>query len=193
MKTILIVLMCCALFACESRKGKHVDHLTAIDEAKVKEQIAILSEGSKADDADAEFRYNEARDGLIKMGTGVEPFILFEMKNGRDWSVRLGCIEVLDGIGTKKCVEPLIECLLDEHPLVAQKAMYSLRVFCGHRIVPDTDMPGAPVPPIPQRAENESFEKDYTIWVAWHEQNRKAFYRAWVEWWKANKGEVTVE
>ena len=197
MRTFTLLSLCLfALFilgGCQGMRGKHVDHLTNIDDDEVKEQIALLSNGQHTQDPDAEARYTLACEKLIKMGAGVEPHIIFELKNSKDWAVRLGCIEVADAVGTIRCVEPFIELLNDPHPLVAQKAMYSLRVFCGHRIVPDADSPGAPVPPIPRRGPNEPIEKDYQLWSKWHEKNHKVLHRSWTEWWKAHKAEVKVE
>lgn len=192
----LLLIICCLLLmsaASQCSRDRDPHPMDSIDDDAVKEDIAALSNGSRRDDPDAEHLYNKARDNLIKYGSTIEPHILFELEHGKDWAVRYGCIEVLDGVGTRKCIEPLIACLEDEHPLVAQKAMYSLRVFCGHKIVPKTDSPSAPVPPIPQRKPDESMQQDYSNWVSWYKEYGKALHQAWMNWYQANKADITVE
>ncbi len=192
MNKILVLFMMLSLNSCNYFADRDPHPMNPIDEEAVKEDIAALANGSQMDDPDSEHRYNTARDDLIKLGSSIESHIIFELKNGRDWAVRLGCIEVLTGIGTKKCLEPIIAALKDQHPMVAQKAMYSLRVFCEHRIVPVKDMPNSAVPPIPKRKENDPIDQDYKIWVKWYTENGKALHKAWETWYHANKGEIQV-
>ena len=187
----IAVLVLCA--GCKQSRIEPVDHMKQVDDEEVKQHIAELAMRKNGDDPDSEFRYNEASRALIAMGSAVEPHIIFELKNSDDWGIKLGAIEIAVAVGSKKSVEPLINCISDKNPLVAQAAMYAVRVFCGHRIVPDVDRPGAPVPPIPRRKETDPMEKDYELWVEWHKDNHKRLHRAWTEWWKAHKAEVNVE
>lgn len=190
---VIILSLLFLLVACKQSRIEPVDHMKQVDEDEVKAHIAELAMRKNGDDPDSEFRYNEACRALIALGSAVEPHIIFELKNSDDWGIKLGAIEVAVAVGSKKSVEPLIDCLSDANPLVAQAAMYAIRVFCEHRIVPDVDSPGAPVPPIPRRKEQDPMEKDYELWVEWHKDNHKRLHRAWSEWWNAHKAEVKVE
>ncbi|MFW5829842.1 MAG: HEAT repeat domain-containing protein [Planctomycetota bacterium] len=191
------------LVACGEREQKGLyqvdDSDTSLDEERILELIEQLAQARDSQDAAASKAFDEAVHELTLMGSTIEPYLIEALIGEEDWSVRYGTIHVLDSVGSKNAVKPLIRSLDDEHPLVAQKAMYSLRVFTDHRIVPEQagsseDPLRDRVPPIPDRAPDDlRRDADYQIWVEWHRQHGDALRTAWEDWWEENSTLVRVE
>jgi hypothetical protein len=197
------ILMTCLVLGCAActsgRDGKGLydveDEQISIDEQAVADAIAQLAQGRDPEDAEASMAFDEAVQKLTLMGSTIEPYLIEALVGNDDWAVRNGVIHVLDSIGSKNCVTALIGALADEHPLVVQKAMFTLRVFCQHQEVPETgpvNLKG--LAPIPARAADDLREDaDYQIWLAWQRQYGAALHAAWQAWWDENLHLVRVE
>jgi hypothetical protein len=166
------------------------------NERDIHATIAQLSNGKNPDDPNASTAYDAAKTKLIKMGQAIENDLIDSLRRDRDWGVRLGCIEVLQAVGGKSCVEHLIATLLDDVPLVAFQAEKTIEVMTNHKVIPaaGTETGANGVPAIPARAANDlAMDAELRIWTAWYGQNKQALHDAWFQWWKNNKAATKIE
>jgi hypothetical protein len=166
------------------------------NEKDIHATIAQLAKGKDPDDPAASAAYDEAKDKLIKMGQTIENDLIDSLRRDHDWGVRLGCIEVLQAVGGKACVEHLIATLLDDVPLVAFQAEKTIEVMTNHKVIPPPggDIGANGLPPIPARAPNDlAMDAELRIWTAWYGQNKQVLHDTWFEWWKNNKAATKME
>lgn len=167
----------------------------ADDRPAVLADIAALAHGKQVADPDHAAPYHKAVDALIGRGARIEPTLIEALGGNDDWGVRLGVIEVLKAVGTRRSVEPLMGALEDPQPLVALNADRLLREMLSHNVIP---APGEPprdgLSPVPQRAANDlALDADEKLWAVWHREHRVALHRAWRTWWDAHKATVKVD
>ena len=165
-------------------------------ERQIKADIALLAQGKDPDDPTASAAYDDAKDRLIKRGSVIENDLIDALRSNRDWGVRLGCIEVLQAVGGKACVEHLIATLLDDVPLVAFQAEKTIEVMTNHKVIPPPggDVGANGLPPVPVRAANDlAMDAELRIWSAWYGQNKQALHDTWFEWWKINKAATKID
>jgi len=188
------------LVACGERKPKGLydvdDQGLSVDQQAILDRIDQLTAGKDRQDAEASKQFDAAIHELTLQGVSVETYLIEALVGHNDWAVRYGVIHVLDSIGTKACVPALITALSDEHALVSQKAMFTLRVLCQHREVPEVGAAIAEgaLPPVPPRQTDDlRGDADLLIWEEWHELYRQQLRDAWQSWWDANRHKVTIE
>lgn len=166
------------------------------EQAEVEARIADLAAAADLDDPDAEARYNDAVHELTLRGSSIEPLLVEALAGSQDWAIRYGVIHVLDGVGTRSCIEPLIAVLDDPHYLVAYKAVHTLRVLCEHREIPadagTADPDGLPPVPPPDR-DDLDIDAALKPWITWHDRHGPALRDAWSEWWAVAGGDRTIE
>ncbi len=179
----------------ERRREGITDHER--DKAEVDRLIAELQHGKDAADVAAMARYDKAKDALIQRGARIETVIIDTLRSHRDWSVRLGCVEVLQGIGTKASVEHLIAVTDDPNHLVARKANDGLQAMTKRTMVTWSGASGtsaAALPPVTSPAKDDlDPDRFYTAWSAWHLRHGKQLRQAWTDWWTANRATFKVD
>jgi hypothetical protein len=166
------------------------------DTREVHALIGALANGKDPDDPKASAAYDEAKAKLVRQGGAIENDLIDALRSNHDWGVRLGCIEVLQAVGGKACVDHLIATVLDDVPLVAFQAEKTLEVMTDHQVIPPAGAPTSldGVPPIPARAPNDlAMDAELRIWSAWQQQYKQPLHDAWTAWWKENKGKTKVE
>lgn len=156
--------------------------------------IAALSHSKKISDPEHAAPYHKAVDALISRGARIEPTLIETLGGNDDWGVRLGVVEVLKAVGTRRCIEPLMGALEDPQPLVALNADRLLREMLAHNVIPAVgEAPRDGLPPVPQRPTNDlALDADEKLWAAWHREHRVALHRAWRTWWDANKATAKI-
>ncbi|MDA3962988.1 MAG: HEAT repeat domain-containing protein [Planctomycetota bacterium] len=196
-----IALVMCVLAGCTSVFDRESDGLfeeggplSEEEQAEVKEQIANLSAAASPEDPDAEAVFNDAVQNLTLRGSSIEPLLIEALAGSEDWAIRYGVINVLDGVGTRSSVEPLIAVLDDNHYLVALKAMYLLRVICDHQEIPNEGVSANGLPAVPP-ANPDDLDVDAWMksWIRWHDKHGTALRETWAEWWRVHSGRVIIE
>lgn len=173
-------------------RGFHA-HVEA-DRKAIKAAIAELHHWRSIDDPESAAAYDEAKAELTAQGVAAEPELIEAIYESDEWGVRYGCIEVLDSVGTRNCVDVLIHCLQDPHPEVALKAVYSLRGMLGHREIPASGRSANGLEPVPERgADDLDPEADMRIWTAWYESHGADLHRAWKNWWETNRRTAEID
>jgi hypothetical protein len=167
----------------------------ADDRPAVLADIAALGNAKDLKDAGKTAAYHQAVDALIARGSRVEPTLIEALGGNDDWGVRLGVVEVLKGVGTRRSIEPLMGALEDPQPLVALNADYLLRALTKHTVIPAAgEPPRDGLPPVPQRPAGElELDADEKLWAAWHREHHTTLHRVWRAWWDANKAMVVVD
>jgi HEAT repeat protein len=167
----------------------------ADDRQAVLTDIAALSNGKNLLEADKAQRYHTAVDALIARGSRIEPTLIEALGGNDDWAVRLGVVDVLKGVATRRSIEPLMGALEDPQPLVALNADHLLRALTKTSVIPAQGQPAVNgLPPVPVRPANDlALDADEKIWAAWHQQHRVALHQAWRTWWQANQAQVVIE
>lgn len=157
--------------------------------------IAALAHGKRIADPDHAAPYHKAVDALIGRGARIEPTLIEALGGNDDWGVRLGVVEVLKAVGTRRSVEPLMGALEDPQPLVALNADRLLREMLAHNVIPAPgEAPRDGLPPVPTRPANDlALDADEKLWAAWHREHRVALHKAWRTWWDANKATVKID
>jgi len=199
----VVVCVLCILGACNDNldrdKGlfgqdEQTDGERDEEDAAIDADIEALADWKQIDDPDAAVAYDDARRRLEMRGTAVQPQLIAALATSDDWGIRYGAIEVLDSIGTRDCIDVLIDTLDDQRPAVAYKAMMSLRVICDHREIPtegvaENGLSAVPEPP----ADSLERHVRHRLWKAWHQEHAVALERAWKRWWEANRRELVIE
>lgn len=197
----VLCLLCsaCILDPVHEREGLYEDTgaLTEDEIEQVEEDIQALDNAARMDrDPDAEADFWNAVQSLTNHGAVAEPYLLEALAGDPKWAVRYGTIHVLDSVGTRDCVEPLIRVLDDEHYLVSFKAVHTLRVLTDHRIIPESADNASPngLPPVPA-ADPDDYQADAAIqpWIRWHLKHGMQLRDQWLEWWSANGSKVGIE
>ncbi|MFM2091480.1 MAG: hypothetical protein RLZZ127_1969 [Planctomycetota bacterium] len=195
--TAAAILGALLLAGCEEERKDPFDRKGALENAKDVEQVdkdlADLAKGRDPDDPAASLAADRARDALIARGTKVETKIIDTLRASPDWAVRLGCIEVLQAIGTRASIEHLIAVLDDPEALVAFHANVTLEQMLGVQQLPGGGKPGlAALPKIPAP---DALDRDAErrAWTEWHLRNGKELQRAWADWWNANKATAKID
>ena len=157
--------------------------------------IAALSNSKDLANPDKASAYYKAVEALIGRGSRIEPTLIEALGGNDDWGVRLGTVEVLKAVGTRRSIEPLMGALEDPQPLVALNADYLLRALTKHMVIPAA---GEPVrdglPAVPTRPANElRLDADEKLWAAWYGEHRVTLHQNWRTWWDANKATVVVD
>jgi hypothetical protein len=157
--------------------------------------IASLAKGKDRKNPDNEHAYNLALDALIARGSRIEPNLIESLGGSDDWAVRLGVVNVLKAVGTRRCVEPLMGALEDAQPLVALSANNLLSALTKHTVIPMAgESPRDGLVAVPQRPETDlALDAEEKIWSTWHGQYHVALHAAWRTWWEANKDKVEVK
>ena len=167
------------------------------DRDKIRKLVDKLSAAkTMLEDPDAEAQYEEAKEELIIIGSGIQGVLFEELASSEDWGVRFGIVNVLSAIGTQRMVEPLISVLDDPEPQVAWMAMQTLQVVCNHYPIPEDEEAfkangGKGLPPIPF-AEDDG-ESQERVWREWHAINSYLHKESWEKWWDDNKLRVRIE
>lgn len=166
-----------------------------LKEEEVLAAIQRLDAGRNPDDAEQSKVFDEAVIELTMMGSAVEAYLIEALVGNDDWAVRYGVIHVIDAVGGKESVDALIGALADEHPLVALKAMYSLRGLTGHRVVPVAgEPPLEDLPAVPERAPDDLRpDAELEIWSEWHYQHAQQLHQHWQRWWEAHRLATKIE
>lgn len=162
----------------------------------VRRDIAALARGKDPAKGADMAAYDAAVARLIARGSGVEGEVIDQLRRSEDWAVRLGLVEVLQGIGTRLCVPHLIAVLDDPQPLVALRATTTLRELCQHREIPAAGEPAGAngLPPVPDRAvEDLAMDAELRLWSAWFQEYGHRHRLAWERWWEANRDTVVVK
>lgn len=167
----------------------------ADDRPAILADIAALANAKDLRDAGKAANYHNAVDRLIARGSRIEPMLIEALGGNDDWGVRLGVVDVLKGVGTKRSIEPLMGALEDPQALVALNADYLLRGLTKHSVIPAAgEAPRDGLPPVPQRpATDLALDADEKLWVAWHREHRVVLHQTWRTWWQANKATVVVD
>jgi len=164
---------------------------------EIEEDIQKLGNASDMErDPDAEAEFWDAVQRLTAHGAVVEPYLLEALAADEDWAVRYGAIHVIDSVGTKDAVEPLIRSLDDEHYLVSFKAVHTLRVFTDHREIPESaeDAVDGGLPPVGEVDPDDlDVEAGLKPWIRWHLQHATALRDAWLKWWGEHGHHVAVD
>jgi hypothetical protein len=168
---------------------------TAGDHEAMLADIASLAKGKDRKNPDNDHAYNLAIDALIARGSRIESNLIEALGGSDDWAVRLGVVNVLKAVGTRRCVEPLMGALEDAQPLVAFSANNLLSAMTKHTVIPTAgEAPRDGLVAVPQRSETDlALDAEEKIWSTWHGQHRVALHTAWRTWWEANKDKVEVK
>jgi outer membrane murein-binding lipoprotein Lpp len=190
---VAIVFACAVLSGCNEDQPFRIIDQATFEEDEIKDEIAKLAAIKEAGtDPEADADYEEAKAVLIQRGAGIQSILFEELAANEDWGVRLGIVHVLDSVGTKRMVEPLIERLTDPHHRVAFKAMYSLRGVTGHQVVPEFgEVDG--IPAIPQPAQGFDPKAQMQLFSEWHAMNGNRLQDKWSAWWAINANRVDIE
>lgn len=173
---------------------KDLAELTKVRMAEVLKQANGGLETDKSADISAE--YQSALQRLIKRGSAIESPLIETLLSHDDWGVRLGVVEVMQAVGTKRSVGPLIQVLDDLQPLVALQAEHALQDMTKHREIPEAGqaIKANGLPPVPLRDPKEpDLDSEQRIWAAWHAQYKIALRKSWSDWWEKNKSSVKVD
>jgi hypothetical protein len=167
----------------------------ADDRPAILADIARLAHAKKLSDPDHAAPYHQAVDALIARGARIEPMLVEALGGNDDWGVRLGVVEVLKAVGTRRSIEPLMGALEDPQPLVALNADYLLREMLKHSVIPAAGEAARDgLPPVPQRPAGElALDADEKLWAAWHQEHRATLHRVWRTWWDANRATVKID
>jgi HEAT repeat protein len=196
---LIAVAVLAALFAagCGEERKDPFDRKGALENAKddegIDKDIADLAKLRDPDDAAASVAADRARDALILRGSRVETKIIDTLRSSPDWAVRLGCIEVLQSIGTRACIEHLIAVLDDPESLVAFHSNITLEAILGVQQLAGDGKPGlASLPPVP-KPDGIDRDAERRAWTDWHLRHGIELKRAWTDWWAANRATVKID
>lgn len=201
----LILAAALALAGCDSeRRGEERDLIdpeaggtSAVQERDaVRRDIAALARGKDPAQGADMAAYDAAVARLIARGSRVESEVVDQLRRSEDWAVRLGLVEVLQGIGTRLCVPHLIAVLDDPQPLVALRATTTLRELCQHREIPEAGAAAGAngLPPVPERDPGDlAMDAELRLWSAWFREYGHRHRLAWERWWEANRDTVVVK
>lgn len=196
--SVLAAALALALAGCgEERKA--FDATTPVapppEAQQLEAEIAQLAGGKDERDDEGAAAHDQAVAKLTARGSAVEPKLIDTLRSHADWNVRLGCIEVLQSVGSKACVEHLIAALRDEQPLVAFHANHSLEALTKHQVVPATGKdPVAGLPPIPARpADDLAMDAELRQWTAWYAQHGQLLHDTWKAWWTENGAKTRID
>ncbi len=166
------------------------------EEKDLNQQLADLSNGKDPSDPKASALYDQAIESLTRRGAVIETKLVDTLRRSDDWAVRLGCIEVLQSVGTRKCVDHLIAALLDDQSLVAFHADLTLRELTSHSEIPATGKPMGTngLPSLPKRAATDlAMDAESKIWADYHAKYKRSLHDGWEAWWKANGATVGIK
>lgn len=157
--------------------------------------IAKLGNCKDLADPDKSSAYFKAVEALISRGSRIESTLNETLGGNDDWGVRLGAVEVLKAVGTRRSIEPLMGALEDPQPLVALNADYLLRALTKNSVIPAAGEPERNgLPAVPQRTATDlPLDADEKIWATWYGQYRVRLHQNWRTWWDANKATVVVD
>jgi hypothetical protein len=164
--------------------------------AEISAQINDLAAGKDPNDEAGETKHDAAVSALTARGSAVELSIVDALHANPDWNVRLGCIEILQSIGTKACVSHLIYALRDSEPLVALQADHTLVALTKHSEIPAADAhTGANgLPPVPARPANQlGMDAELKIWTTWYHEHGQVLHDSWASWWRANSERIAID
>lgn len=160
-------------------------------------EIALLANGkSEATDAGASKAYDDAKSMLIARGSAIENELCESLAANTDWGVRLGCVEVLESVGTRICIPTIIAALDDPEPVVALYSSHMLSALCKHDEIPATGAASGSngLPPLPAKSgKDAAIDTDMKSWSAWHQANHAALRKAWDTWWAQNKDKLKID
>lgn len=204
-KRILVLLPallgCLVCGGCDEKRDDLIEHKvekprTASDREALLKEVAQLARGKDTADAAAMAAYDAAVQHLIARGGAIESEVIDQLRRSEDWSVRLGLVEVLQGIGSRACVEHLIAVLNDVQPLVALRATTTLQELCQHREIPEEGKPVGVngLPAVPRRAANDlAMDAELRLWTAWMQEYGHTHQLAWERWWRDNRDKVAIK
>ena len=182
---------------CDERESKlalpQAETTPGIDQSGIDKDLAALGRGKDPQNSIEIAAYDEAVRRLIARGSAIEGPVIDALRRSSDWAVRLGCIEVLQGIGTRLCVDHLMEVLIDPEPIVSLRATTTLEELTKHREIP---LDGEPVganglDPVPKRdPKDKAMDAELRIWAGWTKLHGSAHQKAWKDWW-ADHGKDT--
>ncbi len=195
------LLGCLALGGCDEERqplfSTTPEHRGESERQTVFAEIALLANGkSEATDAGASKAYDDAKAKLIARGSAIENELCESLAANADWGVRLGCVEVLESVGTKICIPTIIAALDDPEPVVALYASHMLSTLCKHDEIPAAGAASGAngLPPLPAKSgKNSALDADMKSWSAWHQANHAALRKAWDTWWAQNKDKLKID
>lgn len=160
----------------------------------IQADIAQLAHGKDHNDIEGSAKYSDAVAKLTSRGARIETDLIEALGGTEDWAVRMGTIEVLQSVGTKKSVDHIISALKDDHPLVGLYADRTLRGMLKHRVIPETGTGPRGLEPLPARPANDvALDAEERIWAEWHRKHHVALHEAWKDWWAANREKTKVD
>jgi HEAT repeat protein len=165
-------------------------------EQQIQKDIAQLAKGKDPKDIDGSAAYDKAVSDLTARGSTIETRIIDALRTSNDWGVRMGCVEVLQSIGGKPCIEHLIASLLDDEALVAFHANKTLEELTKHQEIPAAGKPAGAngLPPVPVRAAtNLEMNAEQRLWHDYQHEHRQQLRDAWAAWWKDNQARTRIE
>ena len=185
--------------SCRSEPSKGLYGVNDLDQDRkeVRKLVAKLSAAkTMIESADDEATFEEAKEALILMGSGIQSVLFEELASSDDWGVRYGIVHVLSAIGTQRMVEPLISVLDDPEPQVAWFATQTLQIVCEHVAIPanvdEATAEGANgLPPLPVSEDDGASQE--RAWRDWHSANGFTHRQAWEAWWEEKKMRVSIE
>jgi hypothetical protein len=194
----LALMLALAVAGCERKKKdglfEESGPLSEKEKVEVLERVADLANGADMEDPDAEATFHEAIQDLTLRGSSIEYLLIEHLAEDEDWAVRYGIIHVLDSVGTRSSIEPLIAALADPHHLVSYKALHSLRVMADHREIPEEGLGANGLPAVPPPAADDlDVDAAFKPWIIWHRDHASDLRDAWRVWWKTEGGSITIE
>jgi hypothetical protein len=163
---------------------------------EVQAEIAKLARGKSTEDIEGTAIYSEAVTDLTRRGSRIESTLIETLAGNPDWAIRMGVIEVLGSLGTRRCVDTVIAATGDVAPLVSLHANKLLEVMTNHRVIPEPgqETSAEGLPPVPQRSPDQiALNTEERLWAGWHQDNSKLLQATWKTWWKANRGTVDIQ
>lgn len=146
-----------------------------VEKQEVLEQVAILEESGKKDDAASEVAVEQAVTNLIDRSIRIEPQIIDILSSTSSSTKRRGLIQVLNSIGSAASTEAVISCLTDSDPNVVMIA----DVWLNKKHPSAKTIVETMVPPMPTDDSMESLK----TYCSLHANRRQI---AWSTWWKTS-------
>jgi hypothetical protein len=146
-----------------------------VEKQEVLEQVTILEESGKKDDAASEVAVEQAVTNLIERGVRIEPQLIDLLSSTNSSTKRMGLIHVLNSIGTGASTEAMIACMNDSDPKIVLMA----DVWLNKQHPSAKSIVETMVPPMPTDDNMESLK----TYCSLHANRRQI---AWSTWWKTS-------
>lgn len=144
----------------------------------INELIVKLEAGKDLSQVGNEGTFYETVNELSLQGGEAEPYIIDALRTDPDWGIRLGCLHVLDGIGTKDALPAIVDAIDDPEPEVCLKATYTARGISGHKILETDAAPN--IPPLPETMGEQGMV-DLQEWHLRYSKSLRTYWQQWLE------------